>query len=150
MKALFGARSGVEAAELAEAAEQFRAIRVRVGGPCAAWLPPRGSGRLLVGSVDFAAFEIKRCFSDTDLAAAEALVALRAYAVDRGALPTTLEALVPRYLDAVPRDAFDGAPLRFDPERRALHSVGSDLEPGREAQSKGPPHLVDPTFAIGF
>jgi hypothetical protein len=150
MKNAFGRPNDSEAAELALAAAQFRVIRAQVGGPCAAWLRPRGSGLLRIGDFDFAVFEIKRCFSDTDVAAAEALVALRAYAVEHGGLPATLDALVPRYLDAVPLDAFDGTPLRFDPERRLLRSVGSDLEIGRDPASKVPAHLGDPTFTIGF
>ena len=44
-----------------------------------------------------------------------------------GNLPETLQALVPDYLPAVPRDPFDGQPFRYSTERRIIYSVGEDL-----------------------
>jgi hypothetical protein len=40
-------------------------------------------------------------------------VALERYRRDHGGWPDTLDALVPRYLDAVPKDPQDGKPLRY-------------------------------------
>jgi len=54
------------------------------------------------------------------------LLLLRAYQDERGRLPDTLDALVPAYLDAVPVDPFDGKPMRYDPQKRILYSVGED------------------------
>ena len=56
-----------------------------------------------------------------------ALIALRAFEREHGVLPSSLEALVPTYIDTVPRDHFDGAPLRYAPDCRVLWSVGEDL-----------------------
>jgi hypothetical protein len=62
--------------------------------------------------------------------AATALAA-RLYAIDHnGQLPPALEALVPDYLPVVPADSIDGAPLRYDPARGILWSVGSDEKDG--------------------
>ena len=46
-----------------------------------------------------------------------------------GALPTDLNELVPTYLPALPRDPFDGQPLRFKPRTTGyvVYSIGSDL-----------------------
>lgn len=46
--------------------------------------------------------------------------------IDLGELPATLDALVSDYLPAVPRDFFDGQPIRHSREFRAVWSVGSD------------------------
>ena len=53
-------------------------------------------------------------------------VAMTHYRLDHGALPETLEALVPQYLDAVPTDPFDGKPLRLvlKGNQRVIYSVG--------------------------
>lgn len=44
-----------------------------------------------------------------------------------GALPTTLEELVPRYLSDLPTDPMDGNPLRYDPAQRKVWSIGRNL-----------------------
>ncbi len=60
--------------------------------------------------------------------ALEAAIALRRYQLEHGAWPETLEALVPDYLEAVPRDPFDESrPLNYDRERRMIWSIGKDF-----------------------
>jgi hypothetical protein len=64
------------------------------------------------------------------LRTAHAALAIERYRLDHGALPETLDDLVPDYLDAVPEDPFDGAPIRY---RRTepgyvLYSVYTDLK----------------------
>ena len=51
-------------------------------------------------------------------------IALSLYRIDKGALPKTLNELVPSYLDKVPTDPFDGGELRYDVERKLVYSVG--------------------------
>ena len=63
---------------------------------------------------------------EAKLAAVRLVLALRLHEKDRGALPVTLNELVPDYLDAVPVDPFDGGPFRYSPEDRAVYSVGPD------------------------
>lgn len=62
--------------------------------------------------------------------ALEVALAIYLFADKDGAPPLSMEELVPAYLDAVPRDAFDGQPLRYDPWepwlRYRLYSVGWD------------------------
>jgi hypothetical protein len=157
MKADFSVANASEMRALAEAAAGFRAIRAIVGAPCSSWLAPaghRGAVRdrvLRVGAVDFDRFELRRCLSDTELAVAATLTALRAYQVEHaGVLPDALDALVPRYLEAVPRDVFDGMPLRYERERRTLRSVGSDLAIGPDPREAIHPDFAEPVFPIPF
>ena len=57
----------------------------------------------------------------------QTLIALRSFEEEQGELPRGLDLLVPDFLEKVPVDPFDGNPLRYDPERRIVWSVGEDL-----------------------
>lgn len=61
-------------------------------------------------------------------AATVSSVALYQYERDHGTLPDNLQALVPTYMKELPRDYFDGRPLRYAKDKRILYSVGEDLE----------------------
>jgi hypothetical protein len=65
---------------------------------------------------------------DTQLQATRIILALRAYQLTHGNLPSDLNALVPEFLDAVPADDFDGQPLRYAPDRKIVYSVGQNLK----------------------
>ncbi|MGK0189609.1 MAG: hypothetical protein ACI9R3_005426 [Verrucomicrobiales bacterium] len=76
-----------------------------------------------------------------------AFVAVRHFEVVEGARPATLQDLVPRYLDSVPVDAYDGELLRYNAEKGWVYSVGKDFvdnggdpEPGQFLSPS------DPTF----
>lgn len=56
------------------------------------------------------------------------ILALQAWNMDHGQWPDDLEKLVPHYLKRVPVDAFDGKPLRYDPNKEIVYSVGMDLK----------------------
>ncbi len=82
---------------------------------------------LLVASVPFQANELDmRLTQQSRLSANEAFLALVLYHRDHGELPATLDTLVPDYLPAVPRDYFDGQPIRYSRDFRAVWSVGND------------------------
>jgi hypothetical protein len=68
-----------------------------------------------------------RLRQQTRISLAETLIALRLYhdANDRE-FPASLAALVPAYLPAVPRDYFDGEPIKYSPELRAIWSAGPE------------------------
>jgi len=51
-------------------------------------------------------------------------LAARLYWDERGALPPSLGALVPKYLAEVPRDSFSGAAMHYDAARGLIWSVG--------------------------
>jgi len=71
-----------------------------------------------------------KCTENVELAATRALLALKAYKMEKGRLPERLDQLAPEYLDALPLDDFDGKPLRYDPARKLIYSVGKDLKDG--------------------
>lgn len=85
-------------------------------------------------------------------------LAVRLYRLDHDdAYPPSLDALVPRYLPAVPEDAMSaGQPIRYDAARRVLWSVGADMidnnaDAGGELMSRGSwrsPDFVVPLYAI--
>jgi len=74
------------------------------------------------------------------------ILALKAYQIEKGRLPGTLQELVPDYLDAVPEDPFDGQPMRYIWGKSRVYSVGLDL-----IDSGGDDTNVnDVVFEIGF
>lgn len=83
--------------------------------------------------------------SQTERALVETGIALRRHQLRHGRLPERLEALVPEFLAALPKDGMDGQPLRY---RRntdgtsTLWSVGEDLE-----DNGGDPSPTRPTPA---
>jgi hypothetical protein len=118
---------------------------------------------------------VYRCGSNAELGMTRLLLAMRAYRIEKGRLPQKLEELVPEYLDVIPVDDFDGKPLRYNPAKRVVYSVGKDLkdEGGstkaewlearrREAHASGKDfdedmaefymwdNLSDPGFAVPF
>ena len=132
-------------------ADLIRELRSYAAGPCSAIRAPipHPSGAALtldallrpnaMGRATFAEssrhlryYELRRCRSDADLAALQALVGLRAWLGSHGTLPPTLDALVPEFLDSVPADPYGDRPLGYDAELRRLSSVGSrlDVDPG--------------------
>jgi hypothetical protein len=58
----------------------------------------------------------------------DASLAVRRYLMANQAAPTSLDALVPKYLPVVPKDPYSGEPLRFVPrdDRIVLYSIGTD------------------------
>ena len=63
---------------------------------------------------------------ETSWAAARAILAVLAHRAEKGALPESLQALVPEYLEAVPIDPFDGKELRYSAAKQMVYSVGAD------------------------
>lgn len=62
------------------------------------------------------------------LRAARAALAAERFRLDAGRLPESLDELVPRYLEAVPIDPFDGGPLRLvtTADGIVVYSIGED------------------------
>ena len=83
---------------------------------------------------------------------ARAAVAIERYRLATGRLPDQLEGLVPKLLERVPSDPFDGQPLRYrrtDPGY-ILYSVGEDGhdDGGRERDPKNPTAPYDWPFIV--
>jgi hypothetical protein len=113
-------------------------------------LSPNSVGKIVlaISTPSSRRFQFRRCGSETALDATRAVLALEAYRRERGEIPGSLEELVPELLSEVPRDGFDGAPLRYLPEKAVVYSVGADLvdEGGRVGADET--ELDEPTFRL--
>jgi hypothetical protein len=75
-------------------------------------------------------------------------IELRAYAADHGDYPETLDQLIPDYLSELPLDPFDNKPLRYSKERKAIYSIGSDLQDCPKLREKGLDYKQEPTLSL--
>jgi len=90
---------------------------------------------------------------NTHLAALRTLLALKAWQKRNGSLPRSLAQLVPTFLDEVPKDPFNGQPLRYSRSKKIVYSVGEDRkDAGGSGAGAGRTRVDDnePTFHIGF
>ncbi len=69
----------------------------------------------------------RACYSEVHASAVRVIAACRAYEREMGELPESLDQLVPAYLDAVPRDPYDGKPVRYSKSKAIVYAVGVDL-----------------------
>jgi hypothetical protein len=93
-------------------------------------------------------FVAQKCGQNVRAAATSTILALLAYEREHGALPERLDELVPRELEQVPIDDFDGAPLRYSRERRRVWSIGTDLRDEGGSDAGVTPDMKQPTFFI--
>ena len=115
-------------------------------------LLPNGAGRVLVAfaAPNFHRYQLKRCVGTTHISATQTMLALRVYEMEHGALPPSLDPLVPRYLPRLPMDAFAGARLRYRPEERMLYSIGSDFEDHGGRLAIGEDTMAEPSYQLTF
>ena len=94
----------------------------------------------------------KKSQADAQLQATRAILALRAYQLTHGNLPSDLNALVPEFLEAVPVDDFDGQPLRYVPDRKIVYSVGQNLKDdgGNDSRSGPSNRPLDLVYKFDF
>jgi hypothetical protein len=92
---------------------------------------------------------LMKCRTNVSVAATQVSIALRCYQLEHGELPDSLDALVPKYFDAVPLDDYDGEPIRYSKQKKVIYSVGDDLvDSGGADQTSHDPK--EPTFKIAF
>jgi len=91
-----------------------------------------------------------KCRENTSVAATQLLIALRCYHRQHGQLPESLDALVPKYLPAVPVDDFDGKPLRYLPAKKLIYSVGDNLKDDGGRAVDEEKKSLDRVFSIDF
>jgi hypothetical protein len=94
----------------------------------------------------FARFEARR------RAAATAIAVERFRLAHDGHLPATLDELKPQFLTEVPKDPFDGQPLRFKPLATGfvVYSIGANRvdDGGKERGKKYSQKDYDETFTV--
>lgn len=99
--------------------------------------------------ISFGGIFERRCMEEFSISGTKLLMAIKAYKIENGGLPSNLEELAPNYIAEVPKDPFDGNPIRYSQEKKIIYSVGSDLidSGGSEEYWTEAP---DPTFKIEF
>jgi len=98
-------------------------------------LQMNATGKLLATDLLYPTYLIPRLKScnTVDITATRLLIALRSYELATGALPDSLNVLVPDFIEAIPIDDYDGKPLRYSPRERAVYSQLS--RPGSRKES---------------
>ncbi len=124
-------RSAITNAPLSYADMSFYDVESMVGvgqNKFKMMLSPNAVGRILAAIMVPALDGMleRRCRLECELVATRLLLAVQTFKKDTGLRPATLHDLVPKYIDAIPVDAFDGQPFRYNAEKGVLYSVGED------------------------
>jgi hypothetical protein len=104
-------------------------------------------GMLLSGREKFL---LRKCNENVDVAATRLFLAIRCYQQKHGKTPESLGALVPEFIDRIPADDFDGAPLRFSSEKKAIYSIGGDLIDSGGIEKDKKKQRLDIVFKLDF
>jgi hypothetical protein len=103
--------------------------------------------RLWLRNMNGSAIILKDAANTARLRAARTAIAVERYRLAHGQLPTTLTALVPSYLDAVPADPFDPASAGLQYRKLAkgyvVYSIGSDATNDNGDKKKGITFMVE-------
>ena len=92
----------------------------------------------------------KKCLNDTIFSATQTLIAIKAYKNDTGNYPASLNDLVPNYLTSLPKDPFDGKPLKYSASKKIIYSVGPDGQDSGGSSGDNLREMPDPTLQIEF
>jgi len=92
----------------------------------------------------------KKCREDALVGATQTLFAIKAFKNDTKKYPITLDELVPKYLDAVPTDPFDGKPFKYSAEKKIVYSVGEGKQDSGEVVGGDVKKISDIVFPIEF
>ncbi len=111
--------AGVCGQELVEVEEEMRPVD---------YVRPNAVGEILsrVAAPAYRRYHEQFCGLEARRVGTRSVLALRAYRLDHGVYPAALTELVPDYLPALPRDPFDGEPLRYSGSALRVWSVGRD------------------------
>ena len=71
---------------------------------------------------------VTKCMEDFSVIATQLLLAIKDYQLKYGEIPDSLSRLIPEYFSKLPKDPFDGQPVRFLPGKKIIYSVGRDLK----------------------
>lgn len=91
-----------------------------------------------------------RCNDDVMLSATKLIFALKAYNIDNGDLPQSLEVLVPKYIAKVPEDPFDGKSMKYLKDKKIIWSIGKDGIDSGGSEGDNWETMPDPTFSVDF
>jgi hypothetical protein len=108
--------------------------RMLVPGRWFMGMPPTGAWDALLDAA-------RRDTLAIDRAARAALAVERFRRAEQGHLPDTLDALVPRFVEALPRDPFSDGPVRYrqTPDGYVVYSIGTNLRDDQGGLTVPPP-----------
>lgn len=92
----------------------------------------------------------RRCMEEFSISGTKLLMAIKAYKIENGELPSNLEELIPEYISEIPKDPFDGSPIRYSQGKKIIYSVGSDLIDSGGSEGENWTEMPDPTFKVEF
>ena len=92
----------------------------------------------------------RKCEEDFSARGTKLLIAMRAYQIEKGKIPASLDELIPEYISEAPEDPFDGNPIRYSAEKKIIYSVGSNLKDEGGSEREDWRIMPDPTFKIEF
>jgi hypothetical protein len=121
--------------------------------PAASAFAPNALGRLVIEQVrarNYDRIQRNRCQFETQVSLVEVMIATKAYSDSESALPERLEDLVPRYLDALPLDRYDGAPLRYARAAQSVYSIGEDHSEVAGGAARGLFDRFEPGLSLSF
>ena len=93
-------------------------------------ITPNAAGNIMLSMFIFYGkkFQRRKCAEDMFITFIQLIIACKCYKIDHGHLPVRLEELVPKYIQQIPLDPFDGKPMRYSAENKIIYSVGADLK----------------------
>lgn len=109
-------------------------------------------GKLLHDTValDLTSIQEKRCQENLLYQVTIAMANLRAYKIDHGDLPNSLEELLSSYVTEVPIDVYSAQSLHYDKARKILYSVGIGQKDLGGSAGDNWRTMDNPTFKIKF
>lgn len=116
------------------------------------WIKENFIGRTIweIVIVNIRGLNYRRCEEDFSITITQLLLAMRAYQIETGEIPISLNRLVPKYIFEIPKDPFGGESIRFCPEEKIIWSVGRDLIDEGGSREEHWREMPDPTFEINF
>lgn len=88
------------------------------------------------------------CLESFSIIGTQILIATKAFWTENERLPQSLNELVPEYFSEIPKDPFDGQPVRYLPEKKIIYSVGEDFEDANGVHEEDSIFLDDDEPAI--
>ena len=109
-------------------------------------------GKLLhdIMAVSISGASYKKCQDDFIVGVTQTLIALKAYEIDNGNFPLSLNELTPKYLPKIPQDPFDGKDIKYSFDKKILYSVGEDMIDSGGSEGEFWSSMPNPTFKIEF
>lgn len=109
-------------------------------------------GELLFNAVSGSLFSVdnKKCQEDFAVSSTQLTAALKAYWLENGSYPASLNELAPKYISKVPEDPFDSKLIRYSSEKKIIWSVGKDGIDSGGNEGDDWKTMPDPTFSVDF